>query len=144
MTIPEQIAAIISRYDDHWRSDEALKEAVAAWGAEGHVNDHGVFVNYQKETVAKHGNSVAEVGIYKVRDGVFVHCTRLTVGTSSTSYAPCVWRSVPHATEKEARQAGIMEMLERLGKEAGSNAAREEMRQIKRQLQGLIQQPTLF
>jgi len=35
VTIPEQTAAIKDRYEDYWRSADALKEAMAAWGAEG-------------------------------------------------------------------------------------------------------------
>ena len=60
-TIPEQIAAIIERFPDYHRSDEALNEAIAVWGAEGHVNDCGVFVNYERETVAKAGRAVADL-----------------------------------------------------------------------------------
>ena len=30
-SITDQIDAITDRYEDYWRSDEALKEAIAAW-----------------------------------------------------------------------------------------------------------------
>src|SRR3954465_10570680 len=112
-SIPARIAAIKERHEDYWRSDGALKEAVAAWGAEGRVNDCGVFAGYEPETVAKCGRAVAEVGVYKVREGVFVHCCHFRSATAGSGYAPSVWSATPHETAKQARLAGIAELLER-------------------------------
>src|SRR5947209_7372735 len=130
--IPARIAAIKERHEDYWRSDEALKEAVAAWGAEGRVNDCGVFAGYEAETVAKSGRATAEVGVYKVREGVFVHCCHFMTATAGSGYAPSVWGATPHATAKQARLAGIAELLERIGAYGTErdNAAREEVRQM--------------
>jgi len=146
MTIPEQIAVIKERHEDYWHSDEALKEAVAAWGAEGHVNDCGVFTGYEVETVAKCGRAVAEVGVYKLRDGVFVHCCHFMTATAGSGYAPSVWCSTPHETAKQARLAGIAELLESIGavESESEKTAREDVRQIRRQLQREVEQPSLF
>jgi hypothetical protein len=145
-SIPEQIDAIIERHDDHWRGPEALKEAIAVWGAEGQVNDHGVFAGYAREVVAKAGRAVAEVGIYKVRDGVYVHCSHFMSPTEGFGYAPNVWDSESHETETQARQAAIAELLERIRDDvpAREKTAHEDVRQIRQQLQRLIAQPTLF
>jgi len=144
MTIPAQIDAIMDRYIDYWRSDEALKEAITAWGAEGHVNDCGVFANYEREIVAKQGRAVAEIGIYKLRDGVFVYCCGFTSATAGFGYAPSVWASTPHETANDARLAAITELLERIGKVESEQSAREDVRHVRRQLQRLVEQPTLF
>ena len=113
-------------------------------GAEGHVNDCGVFADYEREIVAKQGRAVAEIGIYKLRDGVFVHCYGFMSATAGFGYAPSVWDSTPHATEKEARQAAITELLERIGEAESEKAAKEDVRQVRRKLQRLVEQPTLF
>ena len=146
LPIHDQIDAIMERHPQYWRSDEALKEAIAVWGAEGHVNDSGVFADYETEIVARCGRAVAEVGIYKLRDGVFVHCTHYMTATSGSGYAPCVWCSTPHDTAKEARLTGIAELLERL-RDAGHDSDKtghEDMRQLRQQLQRQIEQPSLF
>jgi len=145
-TIPAQIAAIKDRHENYWRTDEALKEAVAVCGAGGHVNDCGVFADYEVETVAKSGRAVAEVGVYKVQEGIFVHCCHFSSATTGSGYGPSVWCSTPHETAKQARLAGIAELLERIGQigPGSEKTAHEDLRQIRRQLQRLVEQPTLF
>jgi hypothetical protein len=145
-SIPDQIDAITERHPDYHRSPEALKEAIAAWGAEGHVNDSGVFADYETETVAKSGRAVAEVGIYRLRDGVFVHCCSFMTATSGSSYAPSVWCSTPHESAKQARLTGIAELLERIGdiNPAHEKAGQEDVRQLRHQLRREIEQPSLF
>jgi len=88
MSIPARTAAIRDRHADYWRSAAALKEAIAVWGAAGHVNDCGVFADYKLETVAHCGQAVAEVGIYQLREGVYVHCCHFTSATAGFGYAP--------------------------------------------------------
>jgi hypothetical protein len=146
MSIPDHIDAIKDRYEDFWSNAEALKEAVAVWNAEGHVNDCGVFAGYEREVVAKSNRAVAEVGVYKARDGVYVHCSHFMSATEGFGYAPSVWCSEPHETAEKARAAGIAELLGRIRDRGtgGEKAENEDRRQIRRQLQGLVKQPTLF
>ncbi len=144
--ICEKIAAIKARHPDYWVGNAALREAVAAWGAEGQVNECGVFASVRMQAVAGVGRGVAEVGVHRVRDGVFVHCCRFSTTASGFGYAPGVWASVPHATEQAARGAGVAELLDRLtDSELGSGrASREEVRQLRSQLRRRTEQPSLF
>ncbi len=144
--ILDRIAAIKARHPDYWVGNAALREAVAAWGAEGQVNECGVFAGCRMEAVAGVGRGVAEVGVHRVRPGVYVHCCRFTTSTSGFGYAPGVWASVPHATEQAARAAGVAELLDRLGDmDAGSgDGPREGVRQLRQQLCRQTEQPSLF
>ena len=55
---------------------------------------------------------IQAVGVSEVREGVFVHCCHFMTATAGSGYAPSVWSAAPHETAKQARMAGIAELLE--------------------------------
>ncbi|WP_020472298.1 hypothetical protein [Zavarzinella formosa] len=145
MDIRARIQAIREADPNFWRDPRTLEVAKLAWGAECHVNPHGVFSPCPKEIVARCGKAVAEVGICRVRDGIFVFCTRLQTGNYGYSYAPSVWVDEPYATEEEARRAGIRELIEgTVAKPGLSKAENAELSVLRARLMGQIRQPTLF
>ena len=108
-TIVTQIDAIQERYGEDWhRNAEALAEASAAWG--GGCNGYGVFVNGEREIIAKLSNSCrAEIVIAESGNGLFSIGTYYEFGMGGGSVAPSVWRE-PFASRAEARRAAIKEL----------------------------------
>ncbi|WP_020476181.1 hypothetical protein [Zavarzinella formosa] len=145
MDIPERIQAIKDA-DPNWRTDpRTLEIAKLAWGAECDVNTSGVFCPRQEEIVARCGKAMAVVGLCKVREHVWIFCTRLETCISDYSYAPSVWLAEPFETEDEARRAGIRELLERTANKVGHSAAEKaELSVIRAKLREQVAQPTLF
>ena len=145
MTIPDRIQAIRDADPDFWRNPNALKAALMVWQPECHVNDCGVFSPCPREVVAKSGRAVAEVGICRVRDHVFVFCTGVQTSNYGYSYAASIWSAHPYDTEAAARRAGIQELLERTAEQKGHSAAeRAELSVIRARLREQVAQPTLF
>ncbi len=132
-TIQDKIESVMEKYERYWSEPEALAEVKSLWGVGDEVNDCGVFINYETETVAKTKQGEAHVGIYKVSDSVFVHCCGYWDGTDGFGYAPSVWKSETHTTEGQAKDAAIAELINRI---AGG--------ELKAQLTKKISQPSLF
>ncbi|WP_020473627.1 hypothetical protein [Zavarzinella formosa] len=145
MDIPTRIQAI-NDAGPNWRRDSrTLEIAKLAWGAECHVNTSGVFCPRQEEVVARCGKATATVGLCKVREHVWVFCTRLETCISGFSYAPSVWSAKPYETEDEARRAGIRELLDRTSEKKGhSEAEKVDLSVIRAKLREQVSQPTLY
>jgi hypothetical protein len=123
-TIAIQIAAIEERYPDWPRDDQALAEASAAWG--GGCNQHGVFMNGERELIARlSGSCKAEIVIAESGNGLFSFGITAEWGMGGCAFAPSVWRE-PFATRTEARRAAIKELVAAIANHGGGKPTKQQ------------------
>jgi len=131
-----QISAIQERFPDWLSDDQAHAKAAALWG--GGCNEHGIFMNGDREVVAKHKNAEATVTIAQAPGGLFAAGVHFNSSTHGFGHAPSIW-SEPYATREEAKKAGIEEILADLDQPQGGKMAAEEIKQVRKQLEAQLQ-----
>jgi len=127
--IATQLTAIQTQHPDWPYNDQA--QASALWGG-GH-NEHGVFMNDEREVVARHKNAEASVTIAETPCGLFAVGVHFNSYTYGFGHAPSIWGE-PYASCEAARRAGIEEILADLDQPHGGKIAAEEIKQVRRQL----------
>jgi hypothetical protein len=108
-------------------------------------NENGVYLNYQTETVASRGRSVAEVKIAQCDDGLFRFATCIHYSYGGFS-GPSTDKTDGFPTYRQAKTAGITELLEQFPKACGSEpqSVHSELKQMREQVERQLRQPSLF
>jgi hypothetical protein len=140
-SVAQQLDALRDRFPDWHRHPEALTEAAALWG--GGCNEHGVFLQCERETIGHPERGVfAEVRVAQSPNGLFAAGYAYRCARAGGGVCPSVW-SPPHATREEARREAIREAiagLEGMTETAGDLASRA----LLKKLQQMSSQRTLF
>ena len=123
-TIAAQIAAIEARTPDAWRDDTCQAEAANLWG--GGCNQHGVFMNGERETIARlNGSCRAEIVIAESGNGLFSFGIRYEFGMGGGSVAPSIWREA-FGTRTEARRAAITDLIAAIAGHGGGPMTKQQ------------------
>ena len=141
MTNNELIAqtdAIRERYPHWWRDLQAQCELRALWGDA--INDVGVLIHAEEETLYNQGNCRAVVRI-ATENGLFAYGCSYQSSVCGYGHAPDIWGEM-FTTRDAARSAAIECLLSKLPK--GDHNGTNQCRTIRDAIESILAQPTLF
>jgi hypothetical protein len=140
--ILRQTAAIMNKYEDWWREDQARAELKALWGDA--INDAGVFTHHEDESLYNRDGCKAEVSVGGAH-GLYAFGCSFTYPTGGFGNAPSISGDL-FPSRDAARTAGIEYLVKRMPKQlfAHEDTHRNRIDHARAALEGLLRQPSLF
>lgn len=108
---PQQDAIKEKYSKDYYHSPQCLAEVAALWGIDinQEANQHGVFKDYETETISAGAGSrhYAEIHLAQAPNGLWAAGSSYVTPISGAACGPSIWSPHAYESRQEARNAAI-------------------------------------